>query len=155
MTSNLSKSKNQQSLTFLANSRKLKKKFDWLGYPQSDEKTNRCLVSSQSVFFWNGITLFKKCQTFFHQTSKRFHSVMATLESQKYVIAWTVWTENILLVSGRLVWKNVSSKNFFCKSSRFRLIYSFSKKFLKWPQSCRKSKIVEILTFLATSRKFK
>ena len=28
---------------------------------------------------------------------------MATLESQKYVIARTVWTENNLLVSGHLV----------------------------------------------------
>ena len=33
----------------------------------------------------------------------RFHRGMATLEPQKYVIARTVWTENILLVSGRLV----------------------------------------------------
>ena len=49
------------------------------------------------------MTLFKKCQTFFHQTSMPFHSAMATLEPQKYVIAGTVGTENILLVSGRLV----------------------------------------------------
>ena len=49
------------------------------------------------------MTLFEKCQTFFHQTSMRFHSAMATLEPQKYVIAGTVGTENILLVSGRLV----------------------------------------------------
>ena len=35
------------------------------------------------------MTLFKKCQTFFHQTSMRFHSTMATLEPQKYVIART------------------------------------------------------------------
>ena len=49
------------------------------------------------------MTLFKKCQTFFHQTSMRFHSSMATLEPQKYVIAGTVGTGNILLVSGRLV----------------------------------------------------
>ena len=34
----------------------------------------------------------------------RFHSAMATLEPQKYVIARTVWTENILLVSGRFVY---------------------------------------------------
>ena len=33
----------------------------------------------------------------------RFHSAMATLEPQKYVIAGTVGTENILLVNGRLV----------------------------------------------------
>ena len=33
----------------------------------------------------------------------RFHSAMATLEPQKYVIAGTVGTENFLLVSGRLV----------------------------------------------------
>ena len=33
----------------------------------------------------------------------RFRSAMTTLEPQKYVIARTVWTENILLVSGRLV----------------------------------------------------
>ena len=49
------------------------------------------------------MTLFKKCQTFFHQTSMRFHSAIATLEPQKYVITSTVGTENILLVSGRLV----------------------------------------------------
>ena len=49
------------------------------------------------------MTLFKNCQTFFHQTSLRFHSAMATHEPQKYVIAATVGTENILLVSGRLV----------------------------------------------------
>ena len=42
------------------------------------------------------MTLFKKCQTFFHQTSMRFHTAMATLEPQKYVIARTVGTENIL-----------------------------------------------------------
>ena len=35
----------------------------------------------------------------------RFHSAMATLEPQKYVIAGTVGTEIILLVSGRLVLK--------------------------------------------------
>ena len=33
----------------------------------------------------------------------RFDSAVATLEPQKYVIAGTVGTENILLVSGRLV----------------------------------------------------
>ena len=33
----------------------------------------------------------------------RFHSAMAPLEPQKYAIARTVGTENILLVSGRLV----------------------------------------------------
>ena len=49
--------------------------------------------------------LFKKCQTFFHQTSMRFHSAMATLETQKYVIAGTVGTENTLLVSGRVVFQ--------------------------------------------------
>ena len=49
------------------------------------------------------MTLFKECQTFFHQTSMRLHSAMTTLEPQKYVIAGTVGTENILLVSGRLV----------------------------------------------------
>ena len=36
----------------------------------------------------------------------RFHSAMATLEPQKYVLAITVWTENILLVSRRLVIKS-------------------------------------------------
>ena len=35
----------------------------------------------------------------------RFHKAMATLEPQKYVIARTVWTENILVVSGRLVFR--------------------------------------------------
>ena len=49
------------------------------------------------------MTLFEKCQTFFHQTSMHFHSAVATLEPQKYVFARTVGTENILLVSGRLV----------------------------------------------------
>ena len=33
----------------------------------------------------------------------RFHRAMATLEPQKYVIAGTVGTENIPLISGRLV----------------------------------------------------
>ena len=38
------------------------------------------------------------------QTSMRFHSAIATLENQKYVIARTVWTGNNLLASGgRLV----------------------------------------------------
>ena len=37
----------------------------------------------------------------------RFHSAMATLEPQKYVIARTFWTENMLLVSGRLVFNQV------------------------------------------------
>ena len=51
--------------------------------------------------------LFEKCH-FFHQTSMRFHGAMATLESQKYVIAKTVWMENILLVGGRrLVGKQI------------------------------------------------
>ena len=59
-------------------------------------------MSSWSVPFLYGMTLFKKCQTFFHQTYMRFHSAMATLEPQKYVISGTVGTENILLVSGRL-----------------------------------------------------
>ena len=36
----------------------------------------------------------------------RFHSAMATVEPQKNVIARKVGTENILLVSGRLVPKN-------------------------------------------------
>ena len=49
------------------------------------------------------MTLFKKCQKFFDQTSMRFHITMATLEAQKYVIARTVWTKNILLGSERLV----------------------------------------------------
>ena len=39
----------------------------------------------------------------------RFHSAMATLEPQKYVIAGTVGTENILLVSGRLVLQDCQS----------------------------------------------
>ena len=47
------------------------------------------------------MTLFKKCQTFFHQTS--MHSAIATLEPQKYVNAGTVGTENVLLVSWPLV----------------------------------------------------
>ena len=33
----------------------------------------------------------------------RFHSSIATLESQNNVIPRAVWTENILLVRGRLV----------------------------------------------------
>ena len=33
----------------------------------------------------------------------RFLSAMATIEYQEYVIARTFWRENILLVSGRLV----------------------------------------------------
>ena len=54
------------------------------------------------------MTLFKKCQTFFHQTSMGFHSAMATLESQKYASAGTVGMENI--ISGRLV-PNAPTKN--------------------------------------------
>ena len=39
------------------------------------------------------------------------HSAIATLEPQKYVISRTFWTENILLVRGRLVQKqNVFSR---------------------------------------------
>ena len=86
MTAKLSKKpKIVEILTFLATSRKLKEKSDGrvLEYTQSDEKPNRCLVSSWSFPSWNGMNLFKKCQTFFHQTSMRFHSAMATLEPQK------------------------------------------------------------------------
>ena len=50
---------------------------------------------------WDDI--IQEMSNLFHQTSMRFHSAMATLESQKYVIARTVWTENIPLVSGHLV----------------------------------------------------
>ena len=42
----------------------------------------------------------------------RFHSTMATLEPQKYVIAGTVGTEDILLVSGRLVQSSKQVFNF-------------------------------------------
>ena len=66
----------------------------------------------------------------FHQTSVRFHSAMATLEPQKYVVARTVWTWNIVLVSGRLVlqlfkiarqilkyfWAMPETKSFFSRS---------------------------------------
>ena len=45
------------------------------------------------------MTFLKSVETFF---IKRFHSAMATLEPQN-VIAETVWTENIVLVSRRLV----------------------------------------------------
>ena len=48
----------------------------------------------------------KSLKTFFNKTSMRFDSAMATLDPQKYVIARTVWTENILLVSGRLVFES-------------------------------------------------
>ena len=51
------------------------------------------------------MTLIKGCQNFFHQTNVRFHSEMATLEPQNDVIARTVRTENILLVSGRLIFQ--------------------------------------------------
>ena len=95
----------EKILTFLATSRNFKEKSigKVLEYTQSGEKPNRCLVSSWSVPSWNGRTLFKKCQTFFHQTSVRFHSAVATLEPQNYAIARTVGTENILLFSGRPV----------------------------------------------------
>ena len=57
------------------------------------------------------MTLVTKCQ-FFHQTSMRFRSAMATRESQKNVMARTVWTEIILLISGRLVTESFKlSKN--------------------------------------------
>ena len=79
------------------------------------------------------MTLFKKCQTFFHQTSRRFHSAMATLEPQKYVIARTVGTENILLVSGRLVKiKNPLMKNGPIKFEQFQSDPIFSSCFLLW-----------------------
>ena len=71
------------------------------------------------------MTLFKKCQTFFDQTSMRFHSAMATLEPQKYVIAGTVGTEIILLVSARLV--------FFSFFAIF-LNFSIIKKLFKAPR---------------------
>ena len=47
----------------------------------------------------------------------RFHSAMATLEPQKYVIAGTVGTEIILLVSGRLVDKQLTRKLVVDKTS--------------------------------------
>ena len=37
-------------------------------------------------------------------------------------------------------------------SSKRKDICSFLEKFRKWPQSCRKSKMFQILTFSATSR---
>ena len=57
------------------------------------------------------MTLCKKCRFFFHRTFMRFHSAMATLESQKFVIARTVWKENILVVSGRLIQKTAEKIN--------------------------------------------
>ena len=44
----------------------------------------------------------------------RFHSAMATLEPQKYAIAGTVGTENILLVSGRLVYFPTHIFHYLC-----------------------------------------
>ena len=49
------------------------------------------------------MTFAKNCQTFFHQTSMPFHSAMATLEHQNFVVSRTVWTKNIPLISGRLI----------------------------------------------------
>ena len=40
---------------------------------------------------------------FFQQVSMRFHGALAPLEPQIYFVARPVWTENVLLVSGRLV----------------------------------------------------
>ena len=37
------------------------------------------------------------------KTLERFHSAMATLEPQTFVVARTVWTENIQQVSGHRV----------------------------------------------------
>ena len=54
----------------------------------------------------------------------RFHSVMAILEFQKYVIARTVWAENIL-VSGSLVLDSTETKLMhICGSENFGMSYS-------------------------------
>ena len=44
-----------------------------------------------------------KVSKLFLKTSMRFHSALVTIEPQHYVVVRTSWTENILLVSGRLV----------------------------------------------------
>ena len=49
------------------------------------------------------MTLLKKCQAFFHQIFERFQSAIATLVSQKCVIARTVSAENNLLSAGVLL----------------------------------------------------
>ena len=69
------------------------------------------------------IGVFKKTSTVSYKSSMRFHSAMATLEPQKYVIAGTVGTENILLVSGRLVLQDCQSS----KVSSIRVGYKNSK----------------------------
>ena len=56
------------------------------------------------------MTLFKICQHFFHQTFMRFHSAIATLKPQKFVVHIAVWTEITLPVSGRIVQKIVESE---------------------------------------------
>ena len=89
-------------------------------------KKRKIVEKNQLIRFWNthnlaknqlGVLCLLKClllkwhdiiqkvSNLFHQTSMRFHSAMATFEPQKYVIARTVGTENILLVSGRLVFR--------------------------------------------------
>ena len=49
----------------------------------------------------------------------RFHSAMASLETQMYVIAGTVRTENILLVSGRLVCNPHELNKIVASSTKF------------------------------------
>ena len=72
-------------------------------YPtQADYRPHRYLVCS-----WNKMQTIKKCQNAFRQN---------TLVTQKDVVAWTKWTENIPLVSGRLIWISLSIYWNFIKS---------------------------------------
>ena len=55
----------------------------------------------------------------------RFHNTMTTLESQKYIIARTVRTENISVVGGRLVIRQMVPENY----QNFR--WFFKERFLR------------------------
>ena len=61
------------------------------------------MVSSQNKWLFN--VSFWMILNVFHQTFLRFHSTLITLEPRNYVVARTVWTESIELVSDRLVQK--------------------------------------------------
>ena len=87
---------------------------------QAYREPNRCLACFWSVSFWYRTASFKKCKNLFPQTSMRFHSAMATFEPQKHIIGRRVWTENILLVSGPLVWNRLRCK--ICSRTKLPLV---------------------------------
>ena len=83
----------------------------------------------------------------------RFVRAMATLKPQKYVIARTVWTETILLGSGRLVYIFVWKKPVLALKRHLLMIFALSM-FPELPQKQPLSIFKRRGVFSLRSRKF-